>query len=55
MSDNIRVGDQSCLPDILTVDLAETINSFLNKLWGFVLDSVPFLIFLHIFNTEVRA
>ena len=47
--------DQMCIRDSLTVDLAETVNSLVDKLRCFVIDSVPFLIFLYIFNTEFCA
>ena len=50
-----RVGNQSRAFYLITVDLAQPIYCFLDKLWALMLNLVPFFISLHILDTEICA
>ena len=50
-----RIGYQTGFLYILTVDLTQSVHSFFDKLRWFVLQFVPFFIYLYIFDTEIRT
>ena len=50
-----RIGDQTRLFDILTVDLTQSVNSFFDKVRTLMVDSVPLLVFVNILDTEIRT
>ena len=50
-----RVRDESRALDLFAVNLRQSVNGFTDKLRGCMFDLVPFLINVHIFDTEVSA
>ena len=39
---------------LITVNLTESVNGFLNKLWAFMLNLIPFFIGSNIFDSKIR-
>ena len=40
---------------LITVNLTESVNGFLNKLWAFMLNLIPFFIGSNIFDSKIRT
>ena len=48
-----RIGYQSCILYIFSVDLTKPVHCFFNILWTLMLDSIPLFICSYIFDTIV--
>ena len=48
-----RIGHDTCILHFVPVDLAQSIDSFINILRCFVFDFIPLFVNLHIFQTEI--
>ena len=49
------ISNKPCLFDLLSVDFTKSIHCFSNVLGCFMLNAIPFLIDVDIFNTKVRT